>query len=79
MNFIHVDWHNLTKPLYSQTVNQSVHPVAKHVAGFIERLVTEYSVKLKDIHMIGFGLGAQAVGISASYLTLGKVQQIVGK
>lgn len=74
-----MDWHNLTKPLYSQTVNQSVHPVAKHVAGLIERLVTEYSAKLDNIHMIGFGLGAQIVGVSANYLTLGKVQQIVGK
>lgn len=72
-------WYKLTKTLWSQTINQSVHPVANHIAGFIHRLVTEYSAKLDHIHLIGYGLGAQIAGISASYLPFGKVQQITGK
>lgn len=65
--------------MWSQTINQSVHPVANHIAGFIHRLVSEYSGKLENIHMIGYGLGAQIAGITASYVPFGKVAQITGR
>ncbi|XP_065205840.1 pancreatic lipase-related protein 2-like [Planococcus citri] len=77
-NIIAVDWSNLaSKPWYNKAV-ENTHPVAKHVAAFIDHMSTSTDTKAKNVHLVGFSLGAHVAGMTASNVKSGRIRHITG-
>ena len=78
-NIIAVDWSNLAaKPWYNKAV-ENTHPVAKHVAAFIDHMHTSTDTKAKNVQLVGFSLGAHVAGLTAKNVKNGRIRHITGK
>jgi Lipase len=81
-NVISVDWGKLSRsPCYVQAT-YNVEAAGKCTALLIEVLVKNHEMPMKNIHVIGFSLGAQVTGQVAKYLRdrgMGKLRRITGE
>jgi pimeloyl-ACP methyl ester carboxylesterase len=80
-NVISVDWGKLARsPCYVQAT-YNVEAAGKCTALLIEVMVKNHKMPMKNIHVIGFSLGAQVTGQVAKYLRdrgMGKLRRITG-
>ncbi|XP_063538222.1 pancreatic triacylglycerol lipase-like [Cydia strobilella] len=75
-NVISVDYNPIARePCYFQAA-QNTELVGKCTAQLIDQLVTEHGFDLKKFHIIGFSLGGQTAGLTANFLTSGKLERI---
>lgn len=78
-NVIAVDWSQLAaKPWYGTAV-ENTHPVARHVAAFIDHMSSSTETKTKNVHLVGFSLGAHVAGLTANNVRSGRIRHITGK
>lgn len=75
INFIAVDWSYGTKKDYF-TASYLTESVGNHTARFIEFLIRTQVIPLSDFLLVGYSLGAHAVGSAGKYLG-GQIGKIV--
>ncbi|XP_017775928.1 PREDICTED: lipoprotein lipase-like [Nicrophorus vespilloides] len=68
MNFLVVDWSNLSMGPWYVEAAQNVRYVSEKVATFIWTHLKRKSFRLDTLHVIGFSLGAQVVGLAGKIL-----------
>lgn len=63
INLIAINWEQAASPLDYFVVKRRVNVVGKFTAKLIDSMVESKIIKLKDLSIIGFSLGAHAAGI----------------
>ena len=62
-----VDWHKgAVGPLYL-TASTNTQLVGRQIAVFTQKLITSRHIKAKDVHLLGFSLGAQVSGFAGRW------------
>lgn len=79
MYVISVDWSPITKKPCRDTSSYNTRVVGNCTGKFIDTLIEKTNVTLKDIHVIGFSLGAQATGFISRNMNAGKLVHITGE
>jgi len=78
VNLIAVNWEASSRTLDYIGSAGRVEPIGIYVAKLIDFMVANKLVSLKDIHVIGFSLGAHAAGYAGKNVKSGKLEKIVG-
>ncbi|EDW67439.1 phospholipase A1 VesT1.02 [Drosophila virilis] len=76
-NMIAVDWSRGRSLEYASSV-AAVSATGKKIASLVDFLVTEYSMSLETLEVVGFSLGAHVAGYTAKHVSSGTVQKVVG-
>ncbi|CAH2076443.1 unnamed protein product, partial [Iphiclides podalirius] len=77
-NIIAIDYNPLAlEPCYVQAAFNT-ELTGKCSAQLIDNMVSNHSIELSRIHVIGFSLGAHVAGFIANYLKSGKLERITG-
>ncbi|KAF6210283.1 hypothetical protein GE061_013387 [Apolygus lucorum] len=76
-NIIIVDWSNGSFRFYNRA-KACVPLVANILAEFIDRLVKEQGLNVKNLHIIGHSLGAHVSGLAAVRVKAGKPKRVTG-
>ncbi|GLV33722.1 uncharacterized protein CBL_11392 [Carabus blaptoides fortunei] len=71
-NVIVVDWHKYALLSYPAS-RKLVESIGTHIGQFLEFLILKTDVKISDLHIIGYGLGAQIAG------NIGKLIHTIGR
>lgn len=66
------------EPCYIQAVH-NLPVVAKCTAQLLDFMMSKSMFSLKNLHIIGFSLGAQTAGMIGNYVKTGKLPRITGK
>lgn len=75
---ISVDYGPLVpEPCYIQAVH-NLPLVAKCTAQLLDYMMAQRMFTLKNLHIIGFSLGAQTAGMISNYVKMGKLHRITG-
>lgn len=53
--------------------------MAQHVAKFIDYMSMSSGMKSKNVHIVGFSLGAHVAGLAADNVKCGRVKHVTGK
>ena len=62
-----VDWHKGAEaPLYLEA-STNTQLVGRQVTVFVQKLITSRNIKAKDVHLLGFSLGAQVSGFAGRW------------
>lgn len=78
-NIISVDYNPLAKePCYLQAV-KNLPVVARCTSQLLDTIVDRLPFELKNIHVIGFSLGAQTAGMISNYIKSGRFTRITGR
>ncbi|XP_016936683.3 inactive pancreatic lipase-related protein 1 [Drosophila suzukii] len=76
INVISLDYHKLSyEPCYSEAVNNAKY-VGRCIAQFLQVLLVKKLVTIKDLHLIGFGLGAHVAGFVGNFIPQHKLEHI---
>lgn len=75
-NVVVVDWLGLAHHLYPDAVNHT-RRVGKSIATVLDWLQEEEQLRLEDIHMIGYSLGAHVAGYAGKFVS-GNIGRITG-
>ncbi|XP_037536848.1 endothelial lipase [Nematolebias whitei] len=75
-NVVIVDWIPLAQQLYPDAVNHT-HTVGLDIAGMLNWLQDELQLSLKNVHLIGYSLGAHVAGYAGTFVD-GTVGRITG-
>ncbi|XP_026117496.1 endothelial lipase [Carassius auratus] len=75
-NVVVVDWLGLAHQLYPDVVNHTLR-VGKSIAKLLDWLQDEVQLKLQDVHMIGYSLGAHVAGYAGTSVN-GNIGRITG-
>lgn len=75
-NVVVVDWLGLAHQLYPDAVNHT-RRVGKSIASVLDWLQEEEQLRLEDIHMIGYSLGAHVAGYAGKFVS-GNIGRITG-
>lgn len=78
VNLITVDWEDLASNLYYFESARRTHDVGRTTAELIDFMVSNMSLSLDRVHLIGHSLGAHTAGFVGSYVKSGKVGRITG-
>lgn len=77
-NVISVDYGPLAlEPCYLQAV-KNLPVVARCTAQLLDTIVERLPFRLRQIHVIGFSLGAQAAGMISNYIKAGRLIRVTG-
>lgn len=71
-NIILVDWHKYALLSYPAS-RKLVESIGTYIGQFLQFLISQAHVKSSDIHIIGYGLGAQIAG------NIGKCIHTIGR
>lgn len=77
-NVICVDWKQLTFDLDYPSAKINVKRIGGDIARVLTTITTDTNVGLKNVHLVGHGLGAHIVGHTGKELS-GKIPRITGK
>lgn len=62
-----VDWHKgAAAPLYLEA-STNTQLVGRQIAVFVQKLISSRNIKAKDVHLLGFSLGAQVSGFAGRW------------
>lgn len=78
VNLIAVNWEKSSHTLDYVSAANRVKRIGLYVANLIDFMVDNNLVSLKDIHLIGFSLGAHVAGYAGKNVKSGKLEKIVG-
>lgn len=78
MYIISVDWSPITFKGCREASSNHTRIVGNCTGHFIDTLIEKTKVTLKDIHVIGFSLGAQATAVISRNMKSGKINHITG-
>lgn len=77
-NIFIVDWSKLAAKPWYVSAKRNTHPVAHHVAKFIDHMSITSGMKSRNVHIVGFSLGAHVAGLAADNVKCGRVKQVTG-
>jgi predicted alpha/beta-fold hydrolase len=79
LNVVVLNWWSLARgPNYAVAARNTME-VGRSLANFLDSLIREtQGAALRDLHIVGFSLGAQVAGIAAGQLETGKLLRITG-
>lgn len=78
VNLITVDWEDLASNYYYFESARRTNDVGQTIAELIDYMVSNMSMSLDRVHLIGHSLGAHTAGYAGSYVKSGKVRRITG-
>lgn len=78
-NIISVDYSPLARDDCYIAAVYNVPLVAKCTAQMIDTLIREKVLRMKDLHVVGFSLGAQIAGRLHNYIKSGSIPRVTGK
>lgn len=78
VNLITVDWEDLASNLYYFESARRTNDVGRTTAELIDFMVSNMSLSLDRVHLIGHSLGAHTAGFVGSHVKSGKVGRITG-
>lgn len=77
-NIFMVDWSPMAKvPWYNSAASNTL-PVGQHTARFIDHLCDSTGADTRDIHLVGFSLGAHVVGLAGRHVKSGQIKHVTG-
>jgi predicted alpha/beta-fold hydrolase len=79
LNVVVVNWRKLARGPHYEMAARNTKEVGLIVADFLDSLIQETAgAALRDLHIVGFSLGAQVAGIAGRQLKAGKLPRITG-
>lgn len=78
MNLIYVNWEKASRTFNYMGLADRIEPIGIYIAELINFMVDKKLASLDDIHLIGWSLGAHAVGHAGKNVKNGKLQKIIG-
>jgi hypothetical protein len=79
LNVVVVNWWSLARGPHYGVAAKNTKEVGRSLANFIDNLIQEtQGAARRDLHVLGFSLGAQVAGIAAGQLKTGTLPRITG-
>ncbi|PNF42963.1 hypothetical protein B7P43_G11335 [Cryptotermes secundus] len=77
LNVVVINWWSLARGPRYEVAARNTKEVGRSLANFLDNLIREtQGAARRDLHIVGFSLGAQVAGIAAGQLTTGKLLRI---
>ncbi|KAI5750754.1 hypothetical protein M8J77_001006 [Diaphorina citri] len=77
-NIFTVDWSPLAKVPWYNSAARNTMPVGIHTARFIDHLIDSTGADARDVHLVGFSLGAHVVGMAGKHVKSRQIRHVTG-
>jgi hypothetical protein len=79
LNVVVLNWWVLARGPHYETAAKNTKEAGRSLADFLDNLIQETQGEARrDLHVVGFSLGAQVAGIAAGQLKTGRLPRITG-